>query len=67
MDRMGKKIDEAQKEYQTLATTRSNQLERPLNKIEALRIDKGIEVTTLDTIENIPLPDRTEAGKNEAY
>jgi DNA recombination protein RmuC len=63
MDRMGKKIDEAQKEYSALTSTRSNQLERPLSKIEALRIDKGIEVTTLDTIENITALDLPEAGK----
>jgi DNA recombination protein RmuC len=63
MDRMGKKIDEAQKEYSALTSTRSNQLERPLSKIEALRIDKGIEVTTLDTIENITILDLPEAGK----
>jgi DNA recombination protein RmuC len=63
MDRMGKKIDEAQKEYSALTSTRINQLERPLSKIEALRIDKGIEVTTLDTIENITILDLPEAGK----
>lgn len=42
MDKMGKKIEEAQKEYNTLVTTRSKQLDRPLRKIEELRQQKGI-------------------------
>ena len=37
MDKMGKRIDDAQREFQILSTTRSNQLERPLQKIEDLR------------------------------
>ncbi|MDD5081837.1 MAG: DNA recombination protein RmuC [Dehalococcoidales bacterium] len=42
MDKMGKKIDEAQKEYNTLITTRSSQLERPLRKIGELKQQRGI-------------------------
>ena len=45
MDKMGKKIEEAQKEYNSLITTRSSQLERPLRKIEDLKLQKGIEVS----------------------
>ena len=45
MDKMGKRIEEAQKEYNSLVTTRSNQLERPLRKIEDLKLQKGIEVS----------------------
>jgi DNA recombination protein RmuC len=45
MDKMGKKIEEAQKEYNSLVTTRSSQLERPLRKIEDLKLQKGIEVS----------------------
>ncbi len=44
MDKMGNSIEAAQKEYQNLITTRRNQLERPLKKIEDLRIDKGIKI-----------------------
>lgn len=36
-DKLGKKIEETQSEFQTLKTTRVNQLEKPLNKIEKLR------------------------------
>ena len=43
MEKMGKKLDEAQSEYQTLTTTRRSQLERPLRQIEELRVRSGIE------------------------
>jgi len=42
LEKMGKKIDEAQKEFNTLNSTRRNQLERPLRQIEDLRKQKGI-------------------------
>ena len=44
LERMGKRIEDAQNEYTKLTTTRKNQLERPLKKIEELRQNKGIEV-----------------------
>jgi DNA recombination protein RmuC len=37
MEVLGKRIDDAQKEYESLVTTRRRQLERPLSKIEELR------------------------------
>jgi len=43
MERMGKRIDDAQKEFQTLMTTRSNALERPLQKIETIRSARELE------------------------
>ncbi|HUT07467.1 MAG TPA: DNA recombination protein RmuC [Candidatus Latescibacteria bacterium] len=43
MDNIGRKIDDARDEFQKLATTRRNKLERPLQKIEDLRRLKGIE------------------------
>lgn len=39
---MGKRLDDAKKEYDMLANTRSNMLERPLKKIEELRKQKAI-------------------------
>ncbi|NOZ60511.1 MAG: DNA recombination protein RmuC, partial [Calditrichaeota bacterium] len=36
-ENLGKKIQDVQKEYETLTTTRRRQLERPLNEIEALQ------------------------------
>jgi DNA recombination protein RmuC len=65
MEKMGKKIEEAQKEYNVLVSTRSNQLERPLNRIEALRIDKGIEISSMEAAESLALLDGPEVGKAE--
>jgi DNA recombination protein RmuC len=42
LEKMGKRIDEAQKEFNFLTSTRRNQLERPLRQIEDLRKQKGI-------------------------
>lgn len=44
LETMGKKLEEAQKAYDELTSTRRNMLERPLEKIEALRNEKGIEI-----------------------
>jgi DNA recombination protein RmuC len=42
LEKMGKRIEDAQREFTTLNTTRRNQLERPLMQIEDLRKQKGI-------------------------
>ncbi len=47
MDRMGKKLEEAQSEFQGLTATRRTQLERPLRQIEELRQQKGLEAAPL--------------------
>jgi DNA recombination protein RmuC len=52
---MGKRLDDAKKEYDTLITTRANMLERPLKKIDELRKQKSIEVDS-----NIELADTRE-------
>jgi DNA recombination protein RmuC len=39
---MGERLDSARNEYDTLVTTRTNMLERPLKKIEDLRKQKAI-------------------------
>ncbi|MCI0596253.1 MAG: DNA recombination protein RmuC [candidate division Zixibacteria bacterium] len=41
-EKMGKRIEDAQKEFDALMTTRRTQLERPLVQIEELRRQKGI-------------------------
>jgi DNA anti-recombination protein RmuC len=40
LDQLGKRIDGAQKEFAKLTTTRKNQLEKPLEQIERLRVRK---------------------------
>ncbi len=42
-EKVGKKIEETQEEFFKLTTTRRNQLDRPLRKLEELRKEKGIE------------------------
>ena len=44
MDRMGRKLQDAQNEFLNLTTTRKNMLERPLLKIEEIRHESKIEV-----------------------
>jgi DNA anti-recombination protein RmuC len=39
---MGERLSSANKEYETLVTTRSNMLEKPLKKIDELRRQKDI-------------------------
>jgi len=54
LEKMGKRIDEAQKEFTILTSTRRNQLERPLRQIEDLRKQKGIlpDVLSVEGDEN---------------
>jgi DNA recombination protein RmuC len=54
LDKLGKRIDDAQREFLALATTRRVALERPLRKIEALRKEKGLEPEVLLDVETIP-------------
>lgn len=46
MAKMGKSLEDAQKEFDTLVSTRRRQLERSLEKIEELRTEKGINLIT---------------------
>lgn len=44
MEAVGKHISDAQREYESLITTRRRQLEKPLNDIDALRVERGIAI-----------------------
>jgi DNA recombination protein RmuC len=48
LDILGKRIQDTQNEYELLTTTRRRQLERPLNRIDNLREQKGIVISTDD-------------------
>ncbi|MBI3809120.1 MAG: DNA recombination protein RmuC [Nitrospirae bacterium] len=48
LDLLGKKIGDVMKEYDALMTTRKRQLEKPLNKIEDLRSQRGLPAATED-------------------
>ena len=54
LETMGKRIESAQKEYEKLNTTRTRQLEKPLNKIDEIRSrqDGGQELLTGDSSES---------------
>ena len=56
LEKMGKKIDEAQNEFSALNSTRRTQLERPLKQIEDLRKQKGI-IPETSLIEEDALPE----------
>ena len=48
LDLLGNRIEDTQKKYELLTTTRRRQLERPLNKIHDLRSQKGLPVSTYE-------------------
>ncbi|MGE5239571.1 MAG: DNA recombination protein RmuC [Chloroflexota bacterium] len=52
---MGERLDAARKEYDSLTTTRSNALERPLRKIEDLRKQKSLSLTDDANLDDLPV------------
>ncbi|MFQ5834959.1 MAG: DNA recombination protein RmuC, partial [bacterium] len=54
LELLGKRIEDAQKEYEALTTTRRRQLERPLNKIEYLRTQRGLPVAPDEDERSLP-------------
>ena len=60
LEKMGKRIEDAQKEFELLMTTRRNQLERALRAIEEIRKEKGLEPVELPgEPEGLPVPDES--------
>ncbi|MEK6617899.1 MAG: DNA recombination protein RmuC, partial [Nitrospirota bacterium] len=53
LELVGKRIGDAQREYEALTTTRRRQLEKPLNRIEDLRVQRGLPVATDTNAESI--------------
>jgi len=63
METLGKRISDAQKEYEILTTTRRRQLERPLEKIESLRTQREIktsDMTSDNLLSAVNKSDKTE-------
>ena len=56
-DKLGKKIADVQSEYDNLRGTRTNMVERPLRKIEALRESRGISEEASETSPALTEPD----------
>ena len=46
LDLLGKRIEDTQKEYELLTITRRRQLETPLNRIDDLRSQRGLPIST---------------------
>jgi DNA recombination protein RmuC len=65
MEKMGKKLDEAQAEFQAMTTTRRSQLERPLRQIEDLRRQSGLEAEPILVEAEITVPGNVGNGANE--
>ena len=65
MENLGKKIDDAQKEYEALTTTRRRQLERPLNKLESLRTQRRLPIGSIRGDDTMPLFDKTDGDVQE--
>ncbi len=61
MGRLGKRLADAQQEYDTLVTTRRRQLERPLERIEQLRADRGLAPPPAEIVDG----DATEADLDQ--
>jgi DNA recombination protein RmuC len=51
-EKLGKRIDDVQGEYESLNTTRVRQLEKPLSQIEELRNEKRLPPKDLDAIDS---------------
>jgi DNA recombination protein RmuC len=68
---LGKKLGQAQCDFDALTTTRTNQLERPLGKIEELRKQKGLPVADEEVAEEeiieLPAADDDSADVVEDY
>jgi DNA recombination protein RmuC len=58
MGKMGTRIEEANKEYDTLTSTRTRMLERPLKQIDELRKQKGILASPF--VEEVPELDSSD-------
>lgn len=56
MEKVGRRINDAQKEYVNLSTTRLNQLERPLRQIEDIRTEKTISEPLVVSLETVAEP-----------
>lgn len=60
MESLGKKLEGAQKEFDHLTTTRQRQLDKPLNKIEDIRNQRGLPVAADEEYESLPSGDIIE-------
>ncbi|PIQ89793.1 MAG: recombinase RmuC [Candidatus Omnitrophica bacterium CG11_big_fil_rev_8_21_14_0_20_42_13] len=67
LESLGKKIEDAQKDYEALTTTRQRQLEKPLNKIESLRTQKKLPIADFPGEDQFSASEEIKEGGKEAY
>ena len=74
LERVGKKIDEAQAEFQILNSTRKNQLEKPLRQIETIKkqvepekLETGVIEAEAELLENMENEEKDEKEKSSAF
>ena len=65
LETLGKRIEDAQREYGVLMTTRRHQLEKPLDKIESLRNQWGLPVAPEENGETDEYEEVVPAGKGK--
>jgi DNA recombination protein RmuC len=65
LELLGKRIGDVQKEYETLATTRRRQLEKPLNRIEGIRTQRGLPVAPDENEKALPAIEEAEDSNIE--
>jgi DNA recombination protein RmuC len=65
MELLGKRIEDTQKEYEALTTTRRRQLERPLNKIEFLRTQHGLPIAPDEDEGSLPAIEEVQTESEE--
>jgi DNA recombination protein RmuC len=64
LEKMGRKLGEAQDEYERLTTARKNKLERPLRKIDELRRRKAVVPLELPEGKKVPDGDGERMGQS---
>ena len=63
-DQLGKRIGDVQKEYEAITTTRRRQLEKPLNRIESIREQRGLPAEQIEDKKKSPLENQEDPGED---
>ena len=63
-DQLGRRIEEVQKEYETIVSTRRRQLEKPLERIDSLREQRGL-LASADENKKMNPPTESEDSRED--
>ena len=67
LDTLGTRLNSVQRAYEQVSGTRKRMLERPLNRIEALRQQRGIPVSSEPVGEFVDISEALESDTSEEY